>query len=63
MSGDNSSQSVDKITSDRTEISVIVSEFSEDTKLKMEVIQSLLSASDGITYTQRLKETAEKLGK
>jgi putative transposase len=63
MSGDDSSQSVEKITSDRTETSVIVSEFSEDTKLKMEVIQSLLSAGDRTTYTQRLKETAEKLGK
>ncbi|WP_246163043.1 MULTISPECIES: helix-turn-helix domain-containing protein [Brasilonema] len=46
-----------------TEANVIVSELSDEAKLKMEVIQSLLSAGDRTTYAERLKEAAEKLGK
>nr|WP_244329166.1 Mu transposase C-terminal domain-containing protein [Tolypothrix sp. PCC 7910] len=40
-----------------------MSELSDEAKLKMEVIQSLLEAGDRTTYAQRLKEAAEKLGK
>lgn len=46
-----------------TETQVIVSELSDEAKLKMEVIQSLLEAGDRTTYAQRLKEAAAKLGK
>ncbi|QIR41638.1 DDE-type integrase/transposase/recombinase [Tolypothrix sp. PCC 7910] len=46
-----------------TEANVILSELSDEAKLKMEVIQSLLEAGDRTTYAQRLKEAAEKLGK
>jgi putative transposase len=49
--------------SNLTEANVIVSELSDEAKLKMEVIQSLLEAGDRTTYAQRLKEAAEKLGK
>jgi putative transposase len=35
----------------------------DEALLKMEVIQSLLENSDRTTYTQKLKEAAEKLGK
>nr|WP_268964653.1 Mu transposase C-terminal domain-containing protein [Nostoc sp. CMAA1605] len=40
-----------------------MSELSDEAKLKMQVIQSLLEAGDRATYAQRLKEAAEKLGK
>lgn len=42
---------------------ILVSELSDEAKLKMEVIQSLLEAGDRTTYAQRLKEAAVKLGK
>ncbi|PPJ64037.1 Mu transposase C-terminal domain-containing protein [Cuspidothrix issatschenkoi] len=42
---------------------IIVSELSDEAKLKMEIIQSLLEAGDRTTYAQRLKEAAVKLGK
>ncbi|MBE9227253.1 Mu transposase C-terminal domain-containing protein [Phormidium sp. LEGE 05292] len=45
------------------ETNVIVTELSEQAKLKMEVIQSLISACDRKTYGQKLKEAAQKLGK
>ncbi|WP_066426978.1 Mu transposase C-terminal domain-containing protein [Anabaena sp. 4-3] len=45
------------------EANVIVSELTDEAKLKMEVIQSLLEASDRTTYTQRLQQAAVKLGK
>ncbi len=45
------------------EENIIVSEFSDETLLKMEVIQSLLENNDGATYTQRLEDAAKKLGK
>ncbi|MCF4967845.1 transposase [Nostoc sp. CMAA1605] len=45
------------------ETNVILSELSDEAKLKMQVIQSLLEAGDRATYAQRLKEAAEKLGK
>lgn len=45
------------------ETNVIVTELSEQAKLKMEVIQSLISARGRKTYGQKLKEATEKLGK
>ncbi|MEH2046089.1 Mu transposase C-terminal domain-containing protein [Nostoc sp.] len=51
------------INNDLAEANVIVSKLSDEALLKMEVIQSLLENSDRITYTQKLKEAAEKLGK
>ncbi|WP_066382038.1 Mu transposase C-terminal domain-containing protein [Anabaena sp. CA = ATCC 33047] len=45
------------------EANVIVSELTDEAKLKMEVIQSLLEASDRTTYTQRLQQAAVKLDK
>ncbi|MBW4670071.1 MAG: Mu transposase C-terminal domain-containing protein [Cyanomargarita calcarea GSE-NOS-MK-12-04C] len=58
-------------TNNLVEANVIVSELSDDALLKMEVIQSLLKNSDSqsdpcgnrTTYTQRLQEAAETLGK
>lgn len=50
-------------TNNLVEANVIVSELSDDALLKMEVIQSLLKNSDRTTYTQRLQEAAETLGK
>jgi putative transposase len=41
----------------------IVTDFSEDAKLMQEVIQSLLEPCDRITYGQRQREAAAKLGK
>lgn len=64
--GADSSQTPEKpaqTSSDITEANVILSDLSEQAKLKMEVIQSLLEAGDRATYAQRLKEAAEKLGK
>ncbi|MEH2425511.1 MAG: helix-turn-helix domain-containing protein [Nostoc sp.] len=40
-----------------------LSKSASEALLKMEVIQSLLENSDRTTYTQKLKEAAEKLGK
>lgn len=45
------------------EANEIVTDFSDDAKLKMEVIQSLLEPCDRITYGQRQREAAAKLGK
>ncbi len=51
------------VNNDLAEANVIVSKLSNEALLKMEVIQSLLKNSDSTTYTQKLKEAAEKLGK
>ncbi len=58
------------VNNDLAEANVIVSKLSDKALLKMEVIQSLLENSDAYgglrqrtTYTQKLKEAAEKLGK
>ncbi|MBN3922680.1 MAG: Mu transposase C-terminal domain-containing protein [Nostoc sp. NMS4] len=58
------------VNNDLAEANVIVSKLSDEALLKMEVIQSLLKNSDAYgglrqrtTYTQKLKEAAEKLGK
>lgn len=52
------------------ETQILVSELSDEAKLKMEVIQSLLEAGDAYggrshrsTYVQKLEEAAVKLGK
>ncbi len=50
-------------SSNITEANVIVDQLSDEARLKMEVIQSLLSAGDRKIYAQRLKEGAAKLGK
>ncbi|MDM9584863.1 Mu transposase C-terminal domain-containing protein [Nostoc sp. GT001] len=55
--------SITDLSSSVTEANVIVSELTDEAKLKMEVIQSLLEASDRTTYTQRLQQAAVKLGK
>lgn len=44
------------------ETNLIVTQLSEETQLKLEVIQSLLERCDRTTYGQNLKEAAEKLG-
>ncbi|MFW6357992.1 MAG: helix-turn-helix domain-containing protein, partial [Chroococcales cyanobacterium] len=41
----------------------IVTELSEEGRLKLEIIESLLEPCDRTTYGQRLKEAAKKLGK
>ncbi|MBN3926325.1 Mu transposase C-terminal domain-containing protein [Nostoc sp. NMS4] len=58
------------VNNDLAEANVIVSKLSDEALLKMEVIQNLLENSDAYgglrqrtTYTQKLKEAAEKLGK
>ncbi len=51
------------LNNNQASANVIVSELSDEALLKMEVIQSLLEDSDRTTYTQRLQEAAEKLGK
>ncbi|MGI8502038.1 MAG: helix-turn-helix domain-containing protein, partial [Hassallia sp.] len=51
------------VNNELAEANVIVSKLSDEALLKMEVIQSLLENSDRTTYTQKLKEAAEKLGK
>ncbi|MBX9254990.1 Mu transposase C-terminal domain-containing protein [Desmonostoc muscorum CCALA 125] len=55
--------SITDSSSSITEANVIVSELTDEAKLKMEVIQSLLEASDRTTYAQRLQQAAVKLGK
>ncbi|MFQ4144590.1 Mu transposase C-terminal domain-containing protein [Chlorogloeopsis sp. ULAP02] len=55
--------SITNSSSSITEANVIVSELTDEAKLKMEVIQSLLEATDRTTYTQRLQQAAVKLGK
>ncbi|WP_193198647.1 Mu transposase C-terminal domain-containing protein [Nostoc sp. MG11] len=51
------------VNNDLAEANVIVSKLSDEALLKMEVIQNLLKNRDRTTYTQKLKEAAEKLGK
>ena len=47
--------------SNNSEANAIVTQFSDEAKLKMEVIQSLLEPCDRKTYGERLKEAADKL--
>jgi len=49
--------------SNSREANVIVTQVSDEAKLKMEVIQSLLESCDRKTYGERLKKAADKLGK
>ncbi len=49
--------------SNNSEANAIVTQLSDEAKLKMEVIQSLLEPCDRKTYGERLKEAADKLGK
>src|SRR6476620_4546550 len=49
-------------TSDPGENNTIISELPEAAKAKLEVIQSLLEPCDRVTYGDRLREGAEKLG-
>jgi len=49
--------------SNNSEANAIVTQFSDEAKLKMEVIQSLLEPCDRKTYGERLKEAADKLSK
>lgn len=46
-----------------TEKNVIVTELSEDAKLKMEVIQSLMEPCDRTVYAKKLQQAAARLGK
>ena len=45
------------------EVNEIVAELSEEERLRQEVIQSLLEPCDRITYGERQREVAAKLGK
>jgi putative transposase len=49
-------------TSDPSESNLIASELPEEARPKLEVIQSLLEPCDRVTYGERLREGAEKLG-
>ena len=59
----NPSEKISDESGNLKEVNTIASELSDEAKLKMEVIQSLMQASDSATYAQRLKEAAQKLGK
>ena len=41
----------------------IVTELSEEIKLKMEIIESLMEPCDRKTYSKKLKKASKKLGK
>jgi putative transposase len=41
----------------------IITDLSEEVRLKMEVIQSLLEPCDKQTYSERLKQASQRLGK
>ena len=47
---------------DRVEAIAIVAELGDEARLKQEIIQSLLEPCDRITYGQRQREAAQKLG-
>ena len=47
---------------DRVEAIAIVAELGDEARLKQEIIQSLLAPCDRITYGQRQREAAQKLG-
>ena len=48
---------------DKSNAHEIVTELSDEAKLKQEIIESLLEPCDRATYGQRLKDAAKKLGK
>ncbi|WP_072619869.1 Mu transposase C-terminal domain-containing protein [Spirulina major] len=45
------------------EAHAVITDFSEEERLKLEVIQSLMEPCDHATYGQKLKDAAQKLGK
>ncbi|BAY48801.1 transposase-like Mu [Scytonema sp. HK-05] len=59
------SDEVDEISEseDTKQSNVIVTELSEEAKLRMQVLQSLIEPCDRKTYGIKLKQAAEKLGK
>jgi putative transposase len=63
MSNAHPSETIPDERGNLEEANTIASELSDEAKLKMEVIQSLMEASDRATYAQKLKEAAQKLGK
>jgi putative transposase len=52
-----------KLEQDKSNAHEIVTELSDEAKLKQEIIESLLEPCDRDTYGQRLKDAAKKLGK
>ncbi|MEG4856160.1 helix-turn-helix domain-containing protein [Microcoleus sp. K1-B6] len=63
MSNAHPSETIPDERGNLKEANTIASEFSDEAKLKIEVIQSLMEAGDRATYAQKLKEAAQKLGK
>ncbi|UNU24242.1 Mu transposase C-terminal domain-containing protein [Microcoleus vaginatus] len=63
MSNAHPSETIPDERGNLEEANTIASEFSDEAKLKIEVIQSLMEAGDRATYAQKLKEAAQKLGK
>lgn len=52
-----------KMEQDKSNAHEILTELSDEAKLKQEIIESLLEPCDRATYGQRLKDAAKKLGK
>ena len=48
--------------SEPAETSIIVTELNADAQLKLEVVQSLIEACDRVTYGEKLRNAADKLG-
>ena len=63
MSNAHPSETIPDERGNLEEANTITSELSDEAKLKIEVIQSLMEAGDRATYAQKLKEAAQKLGK
>ncbi|MEG4199531.1 Mu transposase C-terminal domain-containing protein [Microcoleus sp. Pol12A5] len=63
MSNAHPSETISDERGNIEEANTIASELSDEAKLKIEVIQSLMEAGDRATYAQKLKEAAQKLGK
>ncbi|MEC4895379.1 MAG: Mu transposase C-terminal domain-containing protein [Oscillatoria sp. PMC 1051.18] len=51
------------MSTDNPEAHTIITDFSEEDRLKLEVIESLMESCDRATYGQKLKDAALKLGK
>lgn len=51
------------MATDNPDASAIVTELSQEAKLKLEIIESLLDPYNRSSYEQRLKDAAKKLGK
>lgn len=51
------------MSTDNLEAHAIITDFSEEERLKLEVIESLMEPCDRATYGQKLKDAAKKLGK